>query len=43
MYQNYMGGLSQIFLVLGQFVTLLFWTICQKAKYPAFIGSTTSL
>ena len=32
MYQhNYMDDLSQFFLVLGQFVTLLFWTICHKS------------
>ena len=30
-YQNYMDDLSQMFLVLGQFVTLLFWTICHKS------------
>ena len=38
MYQNDMGGLSQFFLVglLGQFVTLLFWTICQKSYLSQF-------
>ena len=36
MYQNYMGGLSQFVLVLGQFVTLLFWTICQKSYLSQF-------
>ena len=33
MYQNYMEDLSQIILVLGQFVTLLFWTICHKSYF----------
>ena len=31
MFQNYMDDLSQFCLVLGQFVTLLFWTICHKS------------
>ena len=33
MFQNYMADLSQFCLVpvLGQFVTLLFWTICHKS------------
>ena len=31
MYQNYMDDLSQFCLVLGQFVTLLFWKICHKS------------
>ena len=30
MFQNYMDDLSQLCFVLGQFVTLLFWTICHK-------------
>ena len=31
MYQNYMDDLPNFFLVFGQFVTLLFWTICHKS------------
>ena len=31
MFQNDMDDLSQFCLVLGQFVTLLFWTICHKS------------
>ena len=36
MYQNYMDDLSQFLLVLGQFVTLLFWTICHKSYLSQF-------
>ncbi len=36
MYQKYMVDLSQFFLVLGQFVTLLFWTICHKSYLSQF-------
>ena len=36
MYQNYMNDLSQFVLVLGQFVTLLLWTICHKSYLSQF-------
>ena len=37
MFQNYRDDLSQFCLVLGQFVTLLFWTICHKSYLQACI------
>ena len=36
MYQNYMDNLSQFFLALRQFLTLLFWKICHKSYLSQF-------
>ena len=32
-----MDDLSQFFLVLGRFVTILFWTICHKSYLSQFV------
>ena len=34
---KYMDDLSQFFLVLGQFVTILFWTICHNYICHTFL------